>query len=210
MRKASPTLCTARLCYAIVSKVHWPPSTANHKTREREKKGGQSCCKQDFAPLLQVRQQLGVGSLIYVHISYSILKPREKIGGKKCALSMSHEGNACQKLDFTYYTTISSPGVCHIRLATNKVQTLFFASRTATNLMHIHIHELKEFFRHCTQYRFNLNISVAHWQFSVGTQRLCALVINNLVFFFGKPRCSGHRTLDGFQLLSRTRFQHFK
>lgn len=50
MRKASPTLCTARLCYAIVSKVHWPPSTANHKTREREREEGSLAANKTLPP----------------------------------------------------------------------------------------------------------------------------------------------------------------
>lgn len=198
MRKASPTLCTARLCYAIVSKVHWPPSTANHKTREREREEGSLAANKTLPPSpRKVAARRRFANLCTYIIQHFKTKGKNR-GKKMCSVDVTWRQ---RMLEARFHVL---PPFRHLVCVSHDTvgyeQSLDSVFRLAhSNKLDAHTHSRVEgIFRHCTEYRFNLNISVAHWQFSVGTQRLRALVINNLVFFFGKPRCSGHRTLDGF------------
>lgn len=68
-----------------ISKLHWPPSTANHKTREVGKERAALQTRHRPPP-----NKVSVDSAIYVHISYSILKPRrQKRGEKMCSVDVA-------------------------------------------------------------------------------------------------------------------------
>lgn len=124
-----------------ISKLHWPPSTANHKTREVGKERAALQTRHRPPP-----NKVSVDSAIYVHISYSILKPRRQKRGKnvlcRCRMKAMHVRSSVSR------TIISSLGACVAQygwLQTERRQFVFFASHTVTNLTHAHIHGLKEF-----------------------------------------------------------------